>query len=131
MDADPRAHQEKFLKGIEEFNRQFFFECHETLEDLWRMERGPDRQFYQGLIQLATGFYHLSMRNFRGARSQLTKGMQKLESYRPRHRGVELQGLLANVQRFIDGLNRRVEGETVEFDVSQIPKIEIDPSAGL
>lgn len=26
-------------KGIEEFNRRQFFECHETLEELWIAER--------------------------------------------------------------------------------------------
>src|SRR5258706_348843 len=39
---DPR-----FLKGIEEFNQQLFFECHETLEELWLEERGEDRKFYR------------------------------------------------------------------------------------
>ena len=47
---DPR-----FIKGIDEFNRQLFFECHETLEELWLEERGEDRKFYQGIIQIAAG----------------------------------------------------------------------------
>ena len=41
---DPR-----FLKGIDEFNEELFFECHETLEEIWLEDHGEDRKFYQGL----------------------------------------------------------------------------------
>ena len=51
---DPR-----FLKGIDEFNQQLFFECHETLEEIWLEEHGEDRKFYQGIIQIAAGYYKL------------------------------------------------------------------------
>ena len=39
---DPR-----FIKGIEEFNSGLYFECHETLEEIWLEEHGEDRKFYQ------------------------------------------------------------------------------------
>ena len=42
-------------KGIEEFNRGDYFECHETLEDVWMLEAGENKRFYQGLIQLSVG----------------------------------------------------------------------------
>ena len=51
---DPRLQ-----KGIEEFNQQLFFECHETLEEIWLEEHGEDRRFYQGIIQIAAGYYKL------------------------------------------------------------------------
>ena len=42
-------------KGIDEFNAWRFYDCHETLEDLWRDSGGKgddvgDTNFYQGLI---------------------------------------------------------------------------------
>ena len=52
---DPR-----FLKGIDEFNQQFFFECHETLEEIWLEEHGEERKFYQGIIQIAAGYLSCS-----------------------------------------------------------------------
>ena len=49
--CDPRL-----IRGIEEFNRGLYFECHETLEEIWLEEHGEDRKFYQGIIQVATGY---------------------------------------------------------------------------
>ena len=54
-------------KGVSEFNEGYFFECHDTLEDLWTGLRGPSRDFFQGLIQVSVAFYHLTSRNLAGA----------------------------------------------------------------
>ena len=86
-------------KGIEEFNRGDYFECHETLEDVWMLEAGEDKQFYQGLIQLSVGFFHLLSHNFRGAESQWEKGIAKLTDYDDEHLGVNLKTLLAKMRR--------------------------------
>ncbi len=51
---DPR-----FIKGIDEFNQRLFFECHETLEAIWLEEHGEERRFYQGIIQIAAGYFKL------------------------------------------------------------------------
>ncbi len=32
LDAEERR---AFARGVDEFNRGYFFECHDTLEDLW------------------------------------------------------------------------------------------------
>jgi predicted metal-dependent hydrolase len=67
------------LKGIEEFNQRRFFECHETLEDLWTAEHGPVRYLYQGILQVGVAFYHLSRRNWHGAVTMLRSGQHYLE----------------------------------------------------
>jgi predicted metal-dependent hydrolase len=72
-----------FARGIELFNAQAFFECHEVLEDLWRPARGPRRLFLQGVIHLAVGFYHHQQSNPAGAERQLRKGLKKLAGYLP------------------------------------------------
>jgi len=48
-------HHDQFARGIEEFNNRYFFECHDTLEDLWMDTVGRDRLFLQGLIQVSVG----------------------------------------------------------------------------
>jgi len=49
-----------YLGYFECFNGQLFFEAHEVLEALWLPERrGPNGNFYKGLIQLAGAFVHL------------------------------------------------------------------------
>ena len=49
---DPRLQ-----KGIDEFNQGLFFECHETLEEIWQEDHGEDRLFYQWIIQIAAGYF--------------------------------------------------------------------------
>jgi predicted metal-dependent hydrolase len=118
---------EQFRRGIEEFNRGSFFECHDILEDLWMGTRGADRLFLQGMIQISVGFYHLLNDNYRGAVSQYTKGLTRLERYRPVHRGIELEPLMKAVVTWLARAERGVRGETVEIDGTKFPKIAYSP----
>ena len=67
MEADPETYEPRYLAGIVLFNRQDFFEAHEVWESLWQDCRGPERTFYQGLIQAAVGLLHFGNGNLRGA----------------------------------------------------------------
>lgn len=88
---DPAAGLEK---GIREFNAGDFYEAHDTWEETWQGVRGPERLFFQGMIQLAIGFYHLTCENYPGAEHLLTRGIEKLEAYLPDHRQVDLADLV-------------------------------------
>jgi predicted metal-dependent hydrolase len=81
------------LRGIAQFNEGLFFECHDTLEEAWSGVRGPSRDFFQGLIQLAVGFYHLGNGNRPGATTLLRRSLARLERYPARYAGVELAPL--------------------------------------
>jgi len=70
----------QFRQAIEEFNSGKFFECHDTLEEIWQGIRGPARDFFQGLIQVSVGFYHLRNGNLRGGESQLEKALKNLDA---------------------------------------------------
>ena len=82
--------QTRFDRGVDEFNDGSFFEAHDTLEDVWMDVRGQERLFFQGLIQLAIGYYHLTCVNYSGAEHLLGRGVSKLEGFRPAHRGILL-----------------------------------------
>ena len=117
----------RFSEGINKFNEGEFFECHDILEDIWFEIRGSTRNFYQGLIHLAVGFYHITVReNSKGALSQLNKGIQKLKAYQPEFNGVELTRLLENVDLCIAEI--RKSGQTqFTFPDNIIPKIFFNP----
>ncbi len=115
-------HPQTLRQGIDAFNRAYFFEAHETLEELWRETHGPLHTFYQGLIQLAVGFYHLSNGNRRGARSQLEKGLAKLEGFQPTCQGIDVQTLCQDSRRWLDRLKATGEGE-VAVAPAELPKI--------
>lgn len=116
--------EDQFQRGIDEFNRGCFFECHDTLEDLWHETRGVDRLFLQGLIQVSVGFYHLLNRNYKGATSQFTRGLNKLQKYRPSHLGIELEDFLKNVIAWLALAERGLVGDPVEIDESKVPKLK-------
>ena len=75
---------------MDEFNRGFYFECHDTIEDLWSGLRGPSRDFFQGLIQVSVAFYHLGNGNLAGAESMARRALKRFERYPDRYFGFDL-----------------------------------------
>lgn len=100
-----------FIQGIEDFNRQLFFEAHDAWEELWMETRGERRLFYQGLIQTAVGFYHLSNANYKGGCSQLGKGLAKVERYLPSFHGIDTQALVLTIRRALADAERLRSGD--------------------
>ena len=72
-----------FGQGIDEFNRQQFYACHDTLEALWMESAEPEKTFYQGILQIAVACYHLENNNWRGAVILLGEGVRRLQHYQP------------------------------------------------
>lgn len=109
---DPR-----FLKGIEEFNQQLFFECHETLEEIWLEEHGDERKFYQGLIQVAAGYFKLQQGVPAGALKLWRTGVEKLEVYGPIFFGINVDSLVTSVKENLAELesSQRRSGESFEL----------------
>jgi predicted metal-dependent hydrolase len=114
---------ERFHRGIQEFNRGSFFEAHDVLEDLWHEYRETDRSFLQGLIQVAVGLYHLEHRNYKGARSQLSKGIAKLRQYGSHHQGIDLQDFVGRVEASLGYVERMEAGEALATEPPQTPSI--------
>ena len=75
---------------MREFNEGFYFECHDTLEDLWSGVRGDSRDFFQGLIQVAVGHYHLGNGNRAGAASMFERALLRFEKYPARYFGFDV-----------------------------------------
>jgi len=84
----------EFWRGVEEFNHQAFYECHDTLEALWMEALDPEKRFYQGVLQIAVGCYHLSNHNWRGAVMLLGEGIRRLVDYTPAEYGVDVTKLV-------------------------------------
>ena len=84
--------------GIEQFNRQQFFTCHETLEDAWNAESRPLRILYQGILQIAVGYFHITRQNWRGAVKVLERGIPKAAHFRPGCQGIDVDDLVLRAQ---------------------------------
>ena len=83
----------EFLKGVEEFNQRQFFRCHETLEKLWQEQQPPEKDFTQGIIQIAVGYHHLSRNNWLGARKLFRRGLERILPFKPVHLGLNVTQL--------------------------------------
>jgi predicted metal-dependent hydrolase len=111
---DPRL-----VKGIDEFNHRLFFECHESLEEIWLEEHGEDRAFYQGLIQVAAGYLKWEQGVLIGAIKLWGTGLEKLEAYPGIHLGVDLASLIGATRNNLKEVEAaHAQGEkTVELEI--------------
>jgi len=82
-----------FDEGVRLFNDQEFFEAHEVWEDLWKKTSGPDRNFYQGLIQVTSALHHLKKGNMKGARVLHDSAWTLLNPYGLVYGGIDLKAL--------------------------------------
>ena len=103
---DPSEADRLFREAVALFNGVRYWHAHEAWETLWRAAPDEDRDFYQGLIQVAAGLLHLQRRNMRGARNKLAEGLAKLRPYEPSHRGVFVNELIGEARRLLDDLER-------------------------
>ena len=101
---DPFEADRLFRLGVALFNGARYWHAHEAWETLWRAADDKDRDFYQGLIQIAAGLLHLKRRNTRGARNKLSEGVTKLRPYEPAHRGIFVNELIGAADRVVGQL---------------------------
>src|SRR4051812_6131851 len=92
------------LKAVGEFNRGEWFECHETLEDLWIGETGELRDLYQGIIQIAVGMHHWRNGNYGGAASLLDGGVGYLRRVSSICMRIDVSGLIASAGKARAGI---------------------------
>ena len=118
--------RQKLEQGVALFNDRSFFDCHDLFEEIWRESTGKDRLFFQGIIHIAVGFYHLENENSRGARSQLSKGITKLQQFQTAYHGIELREFLTQTSRCLEWVMQREQGiEQGPFDAASIPRLQI------
>lgn len=106
---EPRLDEEErrqFDRGVDEFNRGFYFECHDTIEDLWTGLRGPSRDFFQGLIQVSVAFYHLGNGNPAGTESMMRRALRRFERYPDRYFGFDLAAQRDDLRRWLERIER-------------------------
>jgi len=117
----PQGDEADLQRGVALFNAGLYFECHELLEGVWRATPGSERAFYHGIVQVAAAFYHYEKRNFHGARTLLTKGLQKLEGFPDRYRAVDLGAFRRTLRPWLDHFNAGVSNEP-----DALPAISLD-----
>ncbi|MEM9506423.1 MAG: DUF309 domain-containing protein [Cyanobacteria bacterium P01_E01_bin.35] len=96
----------EFKQAIAEFNQQQFYACHDTLEAIWVEAPEADKRFYQGILQVAVGCYHLSNDNLRGAIILLGEAVRRLCDYQPDYEEVNVELLLEQAVTLLQALQQ-------------------------
>ncbi len=123
MEYDPR-----YLRGIQFFNAGDFFEAHEVWEDCWSEAAGPERRFYQGLIQAAVGLCHFGNGNLRGAVKLYGTARAYLEPLEEPRLGLDKKSFWQQMERCFHGiLGDRIPDASTQLEESLLPRIDLDP----
>lgn len=121
-------YEQRYIQGIEYFNDCEFYEAHDVWEELWADYRGPSREFYQGLIQVAVALHHFGNGNIRGAHKLYVSSRNYLRSYCPKHLGCDIDHLFDEMAEcFADVLASEEEFPKIDINPELIPEIHLDP----
>ncbi|BAZ46295.1 hypothetical protein NIES4102_33250 [Chondrocystis sp. NIES-4102] len=105
----------QFQRAITEFNQQQYYSCHDLLEAIWVEAPEVDKRFYQGILQVAVGCYHLSNDNLKGAIILLGEAVRRLCDYQPIHQGVNVEILLEQTCQLLEVLQQLPSAQTSDF----------------
>lgn len=100
--------RETYSHGIRLFNEGKFFDAHEVLEDVWRAAPAEQKQFLQGLIQLAVALHHHSRGNTIGALSLLKRAARNLAAEPREARGIRVSDLLHSIHDCADAIEQKM-----------------------
>jgi hypothetical protein len=92
-----------YLRGIDLFNRWYFWEAHEAWEPLWRAHhpQSDPARFIQGLISSAAALLKLRMGQSRSARTLSTAACERLISFHGLWMGLMVEEFRSEIERHV------------------------------
>ncbi len=111
--------------GVWLWDQQRYFECHEALEHVWHAADGQDRDFWQGVVQVAVGCVHHQRGNTTGAIRLLTRAADRLAPYPDVCHGVDVEELVVFCRSAVAAM--RDAGFTVEVGYPEFPAMDDGP----
>jgi uncharacterized protein len=82
IDETPQDKIETLRTSIQLFNEQRYWECHETMEQVWRKEpKGPEKDVQQGLILAASAMVHFQKNENDVCLNMIPRTLQKLNAW--------------------------------------------------
>ncbi|MDP9381832.1 MAG: DUF309 domain-containing protein [Chloroflexota bacterium] len=115
----------ELLLGIHQFNAGEYWECHETLEEIWAREPGGVRYLYQGILLVGVGMLHLQRGNHHGALTKLASGLELLTAFEPSCLGIDVSRLRREAEPtlnlLIGGSERMLEARSLPAPAIHAP----------
>jgi hypothetical protein len=122
--VDPRLGE-----GIALFNQGDYYACHDALEAIWMEANTLDKPFYQGILQIAVGLYHLGNHNWQGASILLGEGVNRLRSFEPTYEGVDVARLVDCGWAWLTALHETGRERVAEV-AAVVPQAQGEPAPG-
>ena len=97
--TDPSTVTSSYKRGIALARAGEFFEAHEAFEEAWRACERPERDFFQGLVHVVVSAYQETRGRPVARERQRVKALNRLGAYAPAHRGLDVELLLAALER--------------------------------
>ena len=72
---------------------------------------------------MAVAFYHYENSNYQGALKLLQGSINKLKSYLPEHRGIDVQRLIAQLELWKKKFNNLIHGREDPYSNLEIPRL--------
>ncbi|KAF0193991.1 MAG: hypothetical protein FD167_5899 [bacterium] len=91
----------EYFYGIDLFNKGQYWEAHEAWEEVWKVSKGEQKLFYQGLIQTAAALLHYDRNNTRGAHLCINNALKKLENLPSPYMSLELKSFTKELRSFL------------------------------
>lgn len=116
-------------EGIDLFNRGEYYRCHDVLEAIWMEANTLEKPFYQGILQIAVGLYHLGNHNWQGASILLGEGVNRLRPFEPAYAGVDVARLVDCGWAWLTTLHQTGPDRVAEV-AAAVPLAQGKPAAG-
>lgn len=116
-----------FVYAISLFNRRYYWETHEVLEDLWMDETGRKRTFYQGIIQAAASLYHVLGANPKGVIKLALDALPKIGLPYDNPWKIDTGPLISSLNHYKTQAEEILGQARSGFDYRLLPVIELSP----
>ncbi len=125
MDEQDRLLKARLLQAAEQFNTGFWYECHETLEEIWVSADGELRDFCQGFLQFSVAIYKWKNGNFDSAIRLFERGDKHLSRVSHEFFGFDVHGLRTAGGRMRKELVFLGAQRMGEMNLHLIPRIKV------
>lgn len=114
----------QFLLAIRQFNSRDWYDCHETIEDLWLGETGEMKDFLQGTLQISVALLHWRNGNHGGAVSLLASGVNYLKRVPDVCLWVDVPSLITDSDRVRVALEELGKDHMEMLESALLPQIK-------
>jgi predicted metal-dependent hydrolase len=96
---DDSTVESEYQRGLALARAGSYFDAHEAFELAWRTCSTEERDFFQGLVHVVVSSYQRGRGRPVAAERQRVKALNRLASFAPAHRELDVGALLADLER--------------------------------